>query len=145
MKKAFLIYCLQLLLACVPPVVDKVVYKPQKYSPKVIAFLPAGYVVHRIAAEGDTEYLYQYSDSSVFYISSFPTPHSYVEIRKSNALYDKEDATHLKKELILAGTDSLGYHWKDRTVNGLSIGFYKVRDSKLVIMEKVMETLSVKK
>ena len=141
----FLISCLQILLACLPPGIDRVVYKPKKYSPKVIAFLPTGYIVHRTAAEGDTEYSYHYSDSSVFYISSFPTPHSYAEIRKANAFYDKRDARHLNKELVLAGKDSLGYYWKDRTVNDLSIGFYKVKGSKLVIMEKVMETLSVKK
>lgn len=98
-----------------------------------------------MAAEGDTEYSYHYPDSSVFYISSFPTPHSYAEIRNANAFYDKENAMRLKKELVLSGKDSLGNYWKDRTVNGLSIGFYKVKGAKLGIMEKVMQTLSIKR
>ena len=136
---------MQLLLSCVSPVLQKVVYNPKKYNPRVSVYLPRGFTIKRTAAEGNVEYSYYYSDSSVFYISSFPTPHSYLEIRKVNAFYDKRDAVRLQKELVLSGKDSAGFYWKDITINRLSIGFYRVPASNLEAMEKAVKSLAVKK
>ena len=144
MKAILTLAAFQLFELCAPPALDRIVYKPHNYSPKAIVYLPKGYTLERILAEGDTEYLFKYSDSSFFYISSFATPHSYKEIRKINAFYSKEKAFRSKQELMLSGKDSLGLFWRDRTIKGLSVGYYKVHASQLSVMEEAMKTLCVK-
>jgi len=144
MKSTLAFTAIQLISLCTQPKSDKITYKPHSYLPKATIYLPKGYTVEQIAAEGDMEYLYKYSDSSFFYISSFQTPHSYKEIRKANGFYEKENAFRSKKEFLLSGKDSSGLFWQDKTIKGLSIGFYKVKGPRLSIMKIAMNTLVVK-
>ena len=120
------------------------VFRPNSYSPRVRVVLPKGFVLRRMVAEGNVEYQYQYPDSSVFYISTFPTPHSYNQIRQQNAFYTKQAAIQAKTELVLAGTDPSGLHWQDRSVLGASIGFYSVPASSVAAMQKAVTSLNVK-
>lgn len=133
-----------LLLSNCHPDLTRAFYHPTPYCPRVTVALPKGYVLRQMAAEGDVEYQYCYPDSSVFYISTFPTPHSYHQIRQQQAFYTKRAAIEAKTELVLAGTDPVGLHWQDRSIRGVSIGFYGVPASRLAAMQKVMASLKIK-
>jgi hypothetical protein len=133
-----------LLVSGCHPALTTAVYHPTSYSPRVTLALPTGYALQRVAAEGDVEYRYQYPDSSVVYISTFPTPHSYHPINHQHAFYTKQAAIDAKTALVLAGTDQLGLQWQDRSLLGVSIGFYGVPANRLAAMQQAMTTLHVK-
>lgn len=128
-----------------PPRAVQIRYHPLPYRPAVRTWLPRGFVLRRSAAEGDTEYAYRYADAAVFYICSFPTPHSYAEIRQAQAFYAKQHAQRTGQELVLAGRDSAGFYWQDRTVHGLSIGFYHASPARAIELERSMALLKIKK
>ncbi len=96
---------------------------------KYIFEVPKKYVSENKIGSGEKYYAqdYLYSDSSLFYVTTFPNTENYEEIREQNTYYKRFSAFHTGDTITIEGIDEKGLYWKDRLLKGgITIGYSRV-------------------
>ena len=99
-----------------------------KGGEKYVFVTPEGYISEK-RYESENKYAqdYLFSDSSLFYITTFSNTNNYEEIRRQDSYADRFSAFHSGDTITLNGVDKQGLYWKDRLIkNGVTIGYSKV-------------------
>ncbi len=106
--------------------------------------IPCGYDKNIINAGNENEEYYQYTDSSVFYI----TPQFYsLEFNLKNL--DKYKNCYIdfiiKDSVLLSGVDENKKYWKHIKLKNISFGYENVSQEKLTIFEEIINSMIVEK
>jgi hypothetical protein len=110
--------------------------------------IPDGFILKTIKAGGEvgTENQYQYSDSSVFYISDFKSSMNEQNIRSEGYSskkieYAMEAVGSNYDTLILSGKNKNGFYWKEILIGKICVGYFNVTAEKKYSFEKALNTL----
>lgn len=125
------------------------IYRNIKYeygtSKELVMKIPGNFVFQGIQGDHELEHRYWYSDSSVIYVTIFDNTMNYDEIRKQGTYYNRFNAIQASDTLTLTGTTQNNLHWQDKLLeNGITIGYSKVPDKRLVEFNNALRSVKIK-
>lgn len=145
MKKVLFFIILIASVSCVSQKQGQTIFQSVKGGDKYKFSIPKGYIDEKRFA-GDNEYSqeYYYSDSSIFYITTFRNTTNYEEIRKQETYYQRFNALNEGDTITLKGINDHGLYWKDRLLKGgVTIGYSNVNSNSKSEFDK--SVMSIKK
>ena len=104
---------------------DAVSVKINAAGEKVRVNVPKGYTRETVLGDSEYEQKFIYSDSSVFYVSTFNNTSNYDDIRQSNQYGRWFDAIHSEEKALEAfyGRNKNSFFWKDIVLGNVIVGY----------------------
>lgn len=145
MRKILIISITLLFISCSP--MQKVKFGDSNDAVRFKMSIPKGYELFRACSSYEEEFVYNYPDSSILYLSSFGNANvNYDNVRQQGTYYKLFEAQVLHQDsLNLEGVDEKGAYWRNICIGRYEVGYSNVDKNKKDFYDRILATLIVRR